>query len=118
MVDVGYLDDTFFNSLQNRYLQNSYRSQLISALSFGYVYNNQRKNLGGNATVLRLNAEIAGNLLDGLAHLFSHPAEEGTTTRYSASATRNISASTSAPAARSCWARRRPWPAGSMPAAA
>lgn len=77
VVDVGYLDDAFFNSLQNRYLQNSYRSQLISALSFGYVYNNQRKNLGGNATVLRLNAEVAGNLLDGLAHLFSHPAEEG-----------------------------------------
>jgi len=74
LVDVGYLDEDFFNSLQNRYLQNSYRSQLISAMTFGYVYNNQRKNLGGNATVLRLNAEIAGNLLDGLEHLFSHPA--------------------------------------------
>ena len=75
LVDVGYIDEEFFNSLQNRYLQNSYRSQLISAMTFGYVYNNQRKNLGGNATVLRLNAEIAGNLLDGLEHLFSHPAE-------------------------------------------
>jgi len=73
VVDVSYLDDNFFNSLQNRYLQNSYRSQLISAMSFSYVYNNQRKNLGGNATVFRLNAEIAGNLLDGFEHLFSHP---------------------------------------------
>lgn len=75
VVDVSYLDNDFYNSLQNRYLQNSYRSQLISAMSFSYVYNNQRKNLGGNATVLRLNAEIAGNLLDGLEHLFSHPVE-------------------------------------------
>lgn len=74
VVDMGFIDDTFYNSLQNRYLQNSYSSQLISALSLGYVYNNQRKHLGRNATVLRINAEIAGNLLDGLEHLFSEPA--------------------------------------------
>ena len=74
VVDVSYLDDDFFASLQNRYLQNSYKSQLIPALSFSYVYNNQRRDLGGNATVLRLNAEVAGNLVDGLEHLFSKPA--------------------------------------------
>uniref|UniRef100_UPI004057B8F9 translocation and assembly module lipoprotein TamL n=1 Tax=Alistipes sp. TaxID=1872444 RepID=UPI004057B8F9 len=71
VVDVSYLDNDFFESLQNSYLQNSYRSQLISALTFSYTYNNQRKNLGGNATVFRLNAEVAGNLLDLAEHLFS-----------------------------------------------
>lgn len=74
IVNVAYLDSDFYNSLQNRYLQNSYRSQLISAMTFSYQYNNQRKNLGGNATSLRINAEVAGNLLDGLEHLFSTPA--------------------------------------------
>ncbi len=75
VVDVGYLDQEFYNSLQNAYLQNSYQSQLISALSFSYAFNNQRKNLGGNATSLRINAEVAGNLLNGLEHLLSSPAE-------------------------------------------
>lgn len=75
IVDVGYMDDEFYNSLQNRYLQNSYSSQLISALTFGYVYNSQHRNLLGNATVLRLNAEVAGNLLYGLTHLFGSPVE-------------------------------------------
>ena len=75
IVDMGYMDEEFYNSLQNRYLQNSYSSQLISALSFNYVFNSQRRNLTGNATVVRINAEVAGNLLDGLTHLFGSPAE-------------------------------------------
>ena len=70
---MGYLDQQFMDQLQNEYLINSYRSQFISGLSFGYVYNNQRRNLGGNATVLRFNFETAGNLIDGLEHLFSKP---------------------------------------------
>lgn len=73
VVDMGYLDQQFMDQLQNEYLINSYRSQFISGLSFGYVYNNQRRSLGGNATVLRFNFETAGNLIDGLEHLFSRP---------------------------------------------
>ena len=73
VIDMGYLDQQFMDQLQNEYLINSYRSQFISGLSFGYVYNNQRRNLGGNATVLRFNFETAGNLIDGLEHLFSKP---------------------------------------------
>lgn len=73
VVDVGFMDNDFYNSLQNRYLQNSYSSQLISAMTFSYVYNNQYRNLSGNATVFRLNAEIAGNLLYALTHLFGSP---------------------------------------------
>lgn len=73
VVDMGYLDQQFMDQLQNEYLINSYKSQFISGLSFGYVYNNQRRNLGGNATVLRFNFETAGNLIDGLEHLFSKP---------------------------------------------
>ncbi len=74
VVNVSYLDQEFYNSLQNAYLQHSYQSQLISALSLNYTFNNQRKNLGGNATMVIVNAEVAGNLLDGLEHLFSSPA--------------------------------------------
>ena len=75
VVDVGYLDEDFLRGTQNQYLVNSYKSQFIAGLSFGYAYNNQLKHLGGNATVIRFNVETSGNLIDGLEHLFSKPHE-------------------------------------------
>ena len=74
LVDVGYLDETYANSLQNEYLKNSYRSQLICGLSASYSFNSRQRNpASGNFTVLRINAESSGNLVDGLEHLFSKP---------------------------------------------
>ncbi len=73
VVDVSYLDPDFLKNTQNKYLINSYKTQFIAGLSFSYGYNNQRKHLGGNATVIRFNAETSGNLIDGLEHLFSKP---------------------------------------------
>ncbi|MCH5329763.1 MAG: BamA/TamA family outer membrane protein [Alistipes sp.] len=76
LVDVGFLDETYANSLQNEYLKNSYRSQLICGLSASYYYNSglRSNHTGNNYTIVRVNAESAGNLVDGLEHLFSHPA--------------------------------------------
>lgn len=73
VVDMGHVNQKFLDGLQNEYLKNSYKSQFIGGLSFGYVYNNQRKQLGGDATLIRFNFETAGNLIDGLEHLFSRP---------------------------------------------
>lgn len=74
VVDMGYLDEDFLKDSDNEYLKASFTTQFIAGLSFGYVYNNQRKHLGGNATLLRFNIETVGNLIDGLEHLFSKPA--------------------------------------------
>lgn len=71
VVNVGYLDPDFLKDSKNLYLINSYKTQLIAGLSFGFTYNNQFKRAGRNATVIRFNAETAGNLVGGLAHLFS-----------------------------------------------
>lgn len=76
VVDVSYLDDSFLAGTKNKYLIYSYQSQFIGGLAFSYGYNNQFKNLGGNATVIRFNAETAGNLIGGLEHLFSKPYED------------------------------------------
>lgn len=73
LVDVGYLDQKYANSLQNKYLKNSYISQLICGLSGSFYYNSQLQNSGTNATTIRINGELAGNLVDGLEHLFSKP---------------------------------------------
>ncbi len=80
VVDVSRLDEEFLNMepdgsedqgmVQNQYLRESFRTQFIGGLSFGYTYNNQRSNLGGNATNIRFNLETAGNLIDGVERLF------------------------------------------------
>ncbi len=75
VVDVSYLDPDFLKDTENLYLVNSYKTQFISGLSLSYGYNNQLKHMGRNATVIRFNAETAGNLVGGLEHLFSHPRE-------------------------------------------
>ena len=73
VVDMGFLDERFLEGTQNEYLRESFRTSFIAGLNFGYVYNNQLRNLGGNATLVRFNLETAGNLIDGLEHLFSQP---------------------------------------------
>ncbi|MBQ5726637.1 MAG: BamA/TamA family outer membrane protein [Alistipes sp.] len=76
-INVSYINEEFFNSLQNEYLRQSYRTQAIVGLSASYVYNNQNKHIGGNATLMRVNFESAGNLLNLFERAFSHKTAEG-----------------------------------------
>ncbi len=76
VVDVSYLDPDFLSHTTNLYLINSYKTQLMAGLSFSMTYNNQLKNKGLNATMIRLNGETAGNFVGALAHLFTHPTYE------------------------------------------
>ena len=83
-VDINVVDvkrdpngNSFFDNMKNKYLINSFKTQFIGGMAFGYSYNNQLKNLGGNATNIRFNFETAGNLIDGIEHLFySKPANK------------------------------------------
>lgn len=72
-VNVSYINEDYFNSLQNKYLKYSFESQLIVALSGSYVYKKTHDKAPNNLTTVRINAELAGNTIDGLAHLFSKP---------------------------------------------
>ena len=74
-VDVSYIDQDYFNSLQNQYLKHSFESQLIVAISGSYVLNKQYKSAPNNHTTVRANCELSGNLLNGLVSLFSKPVE-------------------------------------------
>ena len=76
-INVGYMNEEFFNSLQNEYLRQSYKTQAIVGLSASYIYNNQNQNVGGNATLLRANFESAGNLLNLFESFLSHKTEGG-----------------------------------------
>lgn len=81
LIDVTRLDPNFLQvdgsgssgssgMVQNRYLVESFKTQFVGGLSFSYGFNNQRRNLGGNATNIRFNLETAGNLIDAVEHLF------------------------------------------------
>ena len=72
-VDVSYINQDYFNSLQNQYLKYSFQSQLIVAVSGSYVLNKQYPMAPNNQTTVRANCELSGNLLNGLVHLFSKP---------------------------------------------
>ena len=76
MINVGYIDEGFFASLRNEYLRQSYLTQAIVGLSGSYTYNNQNKHIGGNATLLRINFESSGNLLNLFEKAFSHKTAE------------------------------------------
>ena len=76
LIKVGYIDPEFLDRLQNPYLRNSYSQQLIAGISGSYVFNNQIRNINGNATNLRFNWETAGNLVGALSHLLSKPAAD------------------------------------------
>ncbi len=75
LVDVSYIDDKYFNSLQNQYLKHSFESQLIVAISGSYVLKKQYKSAPNNYTTVRANCELSGNALNGLVRLFSKPVE-------------------------------------------
>ena len=72
-VNVSYIDQNYFNSLQNQYLKYSFQSQLIVAISGSYVLNKQYISAPNNQTTVRANCELSGNLLNGLVHLLSKP---------------------------------------------
>ncbi len=70
IIDMIYIDEDYFDELENEYLRNSYETQLVAGLSVGYSYNSQRKNANGNYTLLRVNAETAGNFVGAMQRLF------------------------------------------------
>lgn len=77
LIRMGHIEQSFKQQLRNPYLVNSYTSQLITGISGQYVFNNQIRDIEGNAVVVRTNVETAGNIVDGLAHLFGKPSAEG-----------------------------------------
>lgn len=77
LVRMQHIEQSFIDQLKNPYLINSYTSQLIAGISGQFVFNNQVRNINGNAVVVRANMELTGNLIDGLTHLFGKPDSDG-----------------------------------------
>jgi outer membrane protein assembly factor BamA len=70
LVRMGHLDSDLARQLNNPYLVASYNDQMIAGISASYVFNNQPRDLGAGATVLRVNAGTTGNFFSGLVRMF------------------------------------------------
>ncbi|MFI3259190.1 MAG: BamA/TamA family outer membrane protein [Rikenellaceae bacterium] len=73
LIDMNYIDEDFYEDLASDYLKNSYETQFVAGFNVGYMFNNQRKSRNGNYTILRVNAETAGNFINGIEKLFNLP---------------------------------------------
>ncbi len=78
LIDMFALDDSFYESLNNDYLELSFQTQLVAGLSFSYAYNSQIKNISSNSTTFRYNFESSGNLIDLLERNFDTPSDGDT----------------------------------------
>ena len=71
VVDVGYIDEEYLATLENKYLIHSYESQLVPAIAGSVNYSTSYQKLHGHGTTLRVNYELAGNITDALARMFA-----------------------------------------------
>ena len=71
LIKVGHIDYGFQTGTidKNPFLTNSFKSQIIAGISGSYVYNSQYSSREGS-WILRVNAETAGNLINGISRLF------------------------------------------------
>lgn len=76
VIDVPWVNQEFLNSIQNEYLRNTYRSQLIGGLSASYYYNTS-SNPKVNGISLRVNADINGNFYRLVAPIFHSQVVDG-----------------------------------------
>lgn len=73
VVDLSYIDQSFFDGLNNPYLKNSFESQLIAGISGSYAWNTQvsASDINSDSKYFRLNWETAGNLIGILSDVFN-----------------------------------------------
>lgn len=76
LINVPWVDSVFLESIENPYLQNSYKSQLIAGLSASYYYNSNL-DIKQPGYILRTMVDVNGNLLSMLDNFLTRPAESG-----------------------------------------
>lgn len=74
VVDVPWVDEGFLEDIDNPYLRNSYKSQLIAGASTSYVYNTS-KSINSEGFTFKIFGDANGNLFRGLTSLLGKPIE-------------------------------------------
>ena len=72
LIVAKHVDEGFLSNINNKYLENSFKSQLNAGLTGTYTFNTQINKLDPTSTLLRVNFETSGNLFQGINSIFSH----------------------------------------------
>lgn len=68
-VNVSQMSDKFYQIIKGTYVENSFRSHVVTALNYTYTFTNQEVNKQSSFFYVRLRPEIAGNVLYGYNRL-------------------------------------------------
>lgn len=71
-IQVPWIDEDFWESIENKYLQTSYTSQLIFGMAGSYIHTNSHLNKH-LAKTLKINIETSGNFLNLMTNIFETP---------------------------------------------
>jgi hypothetical protein len=74
-VNLGKTFENLLNSSNNLFLKNSFKSQLITATKFSFIYNNQKIGKAKGFLFFQGNVESSGNILKASRRLFKNPAQ-------------------------------------------
>lgn len=74
IVNVPWVDSTFLSDMDNPYLENSYKSQMIAGLSMSYFYNSTPKFQNSGYTI-RISSDLNGNFISLFNNLITRQQE-------------------------------------------
>nr|WP_321451669.1 BamA/TamA family outer membrane protein [uncultured Carboxylicivirga sp.] len=76
LINVPFINSTFYDRIKDTYLLYSYQDQLISSTSYSYIYNDQIVPGERHNWYFQTNVEVAGNVLNGLTNLFNFESDK------------------------------------------
>mgnify|MGYP003799285717 FL=1 len=77
-INLTNISSTFYDQIKGKYLENSYKNQIITLSSYSLTYNNQNLQKNTNYTYLRFNLESSGNILYSLYSEFGSKSADST----------------------------------------
>ncbi len=77
-INLTKISDAFQSQILGKYLENSYKNQIITLSSYSLTFNNQNFQKNTNYTYLRFNVESSGNILYALYSKFGKKSADST----------------------------------------
>lgn len=77
-INITNISAEFNSQITGKYLENSYKNQIITLSSYSLTYNNQNLKKNTNYTYLRFNVESSGNILSAIYSMYGTKSADST----------------------------------------
>lgn len=78
VINITNLSDTLKKQIAGKFLENSYKNQIITLSSYSFTFNNQNLQKSSSYTYLRLNLESSGNILSAIYSKYGNKSSDNT----------------------------------------